>query len=150
MRVKRRHVLAGGLTSVALMGAGFTVAMADMQDGVAAFIRRSFPDLDMAEEDLQAFAGAMTLSMRMSNAKQSVFATMLNSRGHEQIGSYVVPDRLERAQGEIVAMFLRSTNYADPDREDAPVIFFGFADPYTAGCSNPLAGWTSSECSWPA
>lgn len=148
MKMKRRYLLGGGLASVVLLSTGVRIFSSDMTGGIVSFIRRSFPGLDMSEEDLTSFASDMGDSWNMSGTKKTFFASMLNNREQAMMGSVIVPDRLDRAHGEIVAMFLRSTDYLAPERT-ASVIYLGLADPYASGCSNPVPAWTSTEAAWP-
>jgi hypothetical protein len=150
MKIRRRVLLGGGVASVLLIGTGISVATADLTDGIARFIRRSFPGLRMDEAELTSFSHDMAASWNMSDTKKSLFASMLTSKEHELAGSYLVPDKLYRAQGEIVSWFMRSTDYASLERGEGAVHYLGFADPYKSGCSNPVAIWRSHEAAWPS
>lgn len=149
MKLKRRHVLGGGAAVAVVAATGINLATAQFPDGIAAFVRKTFPGMRMDPAQLDDFARQMADRWVMADLKKRAFGAMLESAPYEWIGRQLIADRLRLAKSEIVAMFLRSTDFLDPARGDAAVSFVMLAKPYEAGCSNPIPMWTASEAKWP-
>ncbi|MBS7671572.1 hypothetical protein [Croceicoccus gelatinilyticus] len=142
-------MMIGGVSTAALAGAGFSLTSSDLVSGIEETVRRAFPDLRMASHDLRAFSVRMARFLDYEAKKELAVSVLLDHPVGKIAGDTLVDQRVRRAEGKIVARFLRSTDMLDPDRQGEEISLIGFADPYEAGCSNPVAQWTSHEVEWP-
>ncbi len=105
------------------------------------FLRRAVNDLKMDEADLSAFAREILARNRMNLPKRTVHFALLRHGAAAGFMPEGVAVSQRRNEEQIITDFMRSTDYLNPGRGSAPTVYLGFADPYEAGCSNPLPGW---------
>lgn len=146
--MKRRTFLLGSLASTAVLGGtSLSIFASDADDSIIGLIRDAFPGLDMPEQDLAQFAHAARHNLDGEGALsrwvvQNSSARTLIDRMTERDVNWI-PSR-------IITDFIRSTNFADPDRGDQPTAYVAYADPYAVGCSNPLPFYSDSAFAWPS
>ncbi len=141
--ISRRVVFAGAATSVfggSFVGYKIFEARSDPADAFSKFIARLVPDLGVDEPSVEEFC------------KEAV--AYFGKRFSENFGTHVMlmsnpwmssalDERRKRTQlffeRLVITAFFRSTDYFDAMQENRPVSYLSYADPYAAGCSNPLA-----------
>lgn len=143
MPLSRRTLLlsAGAVGCAGVAGAVAIAPSVDPEGAVAALVRRCVPDLDMPATEIRAFAADYLARNPLAFPKGSAHLFLM---AHDVPGG-AVSDRVEagrrRIQEEVITAFMLSTDHLDPARGDAPTTYFGPADPYEAGCANPIPGW---------
>lgn len=145
-QTSRRMFLYSGTAITVLGVAGIGMASLPVlrpEGAVISFLRRSVPDLDMSQTDLSSFAIDIIAKLQIPLHKGIAFYNLLEYDGLVDMAPRSVANSIERNGETVITAFMRSTDYLDPERE-GQARYFGFADPYRNGCSNPLPGWLGS------
>ena len=143
MNVSRR-VLLGGTAAVVGFGTftGYRLLapISDPEGAIAHFTASHVPHVKAGDEVVRTFSTAAVPEM------QNLFGT--NFKAHVAILANpalkaLLPEDEAIAQSNfertIITLFVRSTDLLLRPDHTTPVSFLTFADPYTAGCSNPFA-----------
>lgn len=147
--MKRRMLLAGGAAgAVAITGGVGILLSAESEDAIISLIRKSFPDLDMAEGELLEFA-SIARGRIEERSHSAVWSTLVRHKTARRVLDGLSDRDLERLPSLIVTDFIRSTDYLDPDRGSRPTRLVNYADPYRVGCANPLPTYADAGLAWP-
>jgi len=138
-----------GSTGVALAGASFVgyqtfVPASNPKKAIAEYIARLVPDLQPDSPVVSAFAADATeyMSKRFIDNFKIHIALMSNP---------LMTNMLDTARAKkqryfeqlLITTFMRSTDYFTASAEKREPSYIVFADPYSAGCSNPMAIFVS-------
>jgi len=142
MKVTRRTAIGGAAAAAGVAAFGGYRVLAPMSDpagAIAQFIARQVPGVQPTDPAVTAFAADAAEKFRpMANFFETHIALMRNPAF-----AGFLPEQEAWTQSEferrIITYFMRSTDYMLRSAPDQPVTYLLFADPYTAGCSNPLA-----------
>lgn len=145
-RMNRRAFL---LSSAVVGGVGLagTSGYAFMSTGpeevVTRIVRYRFPEVRIAEADLQAFARDFLIYDRTSRPKLQALRLLLPMMQSDRM-SMMVPARVQALylgfERRIVTKFTMSTDFfAQPAGAGRQLTYTTFADPYLLGCANTLA-----------
>lgn len=128
-----------GAAAVAALGGGAVLGPSIRPErAVIAFLHRAFPGLDMEPEGLMEFAHEIVARMDMARHRKALHLTLLQYGAMMNFLPENIGEDQPARERAIVTMFLRSTDFLDPARGDAQVQLLAFADPYLAGCANPI------------
>ncbi len=143
MKISRRALIGGGAAAAGIAAFGGYRVLGpglDREGTIARFIARHVPQVRADDRAVTTFASEVmgmvekrfgwNLDMHMALIANPLLQRALDG---EQL---VVHSDLERI---LVTTFLRSTDLLLSPAPGGPVNFIAIADPYVAGCSNPLA-----------
>ncbi len=121
------------------VGYSIIAPRSDPEGEFSEFIARLVPDLGADDPVLKEFArdAVAYFGKRFSEN----FGTHVMLMSNPWMSS-LLDERRKRTQlffeRLVITTFMRSTDYFDAIKEKRPVLYLSYADPYTAGCSNPL------------
>lgn len=146
MRVSRRALVGGGAAAIGLAAFGGYRVLGpgmDREGTIANFIARQVPQVSAGDSCVTTFArevmGMVEKRFRWNlDMHMSLIANPLLQRALDD-EQMVVQSDLERM---LVTTFLRSTDLLLAPASGGPVNYIAIADPYVAGCSNPLANFS--------
>jgi hypothetical protein len=143
VKISRRALIGTGVAATGLAAFGgyrLFAPIADKEGTIAAFIARHVPQVRASDEAVTTFAAEVIPFVEQRfhwnfDAHIAIIANPVLQRflDAEQL---MVQDELERT---LLTTFLRSTDLLLQGEPGGPVSYLTLADPYTAGCSNPLA-----------
>ena len=137
--IDRRAFLFGAGTAAAL-GAGAAPALAAPAQGVVErFVRRSCPSQGLSDAEVADFAQGFLAHSQLAGARRRMVLFLMENRWAHAMVPSRVRDAQERQERHLVTRFALSTDLFDAGRDDGPPRYWGYADPYGAGCANPVA-----------
>ena len=150
MKFSRRRLFAYGALAGAAATAAYTtgwwwfkVRTGDTQDLIIAVLRRHLDGLPVAEEDMRAFA--LALQPRYAQHTRLAQLGMLAPL-YQRFNLFRFIPRTAASfrhfEDEVVAEFLFSTDFFDPERDPVePVNYYGARDAERRICGNPFANF---------
>jgi len=143
VKISRRTLIGTGAAATGLAAfGGYRVLgpMADREGTIAGFIANHVPQVSTDHPAVTTFASeVMTMVEKRFRWNLDTHMALMGNPFLKRFLSddqMVIQDDLERT---LITTFLRSTDILLANDPDAPVNYLMLADPYAAGCSNPLA-----------
>ncbi len=143
MRISRRTLIGGGVAAAGVAAVGGYVVLGPVvnrEGTIAAFIARHVPQVRADDAVVTTFASEVMpmVEKRFRWNLDTHVALMANPFLQRFLGEdqLIVQEDLERT---LLTTFLRSTDLLLAAEPGSPVNYIAIADPYAAGCSNPLA-----------
>ena len=149
-RLTRRNLLIGG-AAVAVLPIGLLVShvASSRARTIASYLRAQLPDLRVSDTDLEGFAEEYMARNVAYHGRRYYFEVMFLLMANPMMAAASpAPVRLayEKFTRSLLTRFLLSTDFfATGEQRPERTTYLGFSDPYTVGCSNPLAQFGSGS-----
>ena len=143
MKISRRALIGGSAAVVGVAAVGgyrIFAPVADPERAIARFIVRQVPDVAADDAVTAMFASDAVAYMRHQFAANfDAHIALLDNALLTRFLPDQQADHQSRFERTLVTLFMRSTDLLLPGRGGGAVNYITFADPYLAGCSNPIA-----------
>ena len=139
MRVSRRAFLFGA-AGIAVAGSAAVPALAaDGQEVIERFVRRNCPTEGLSNAEIADFAGAFMQRASLTGHRRRVMLFLLDNPWAHAAMPRRIREAQERQERHLITRFMLSTDAFDAERDPGAPRYWGYADPYTSGCANPVA-----------
>jgi hypothetical protein len=143
-RLTRRNLLIGGTVAAALPTGLLVSHVASSRAGtIVDYLRAQLPGLAVSNVDLEGFADEYIARNVTHHGRTYFFEAIFLMMANPMLAAASpAPIRLahEKFTRSLLTRFLLSTDFFTTGKQQPQLTtYLGFSDPYTVGCSNPLA-----------